>query len=937
MSIQTLAASILSQAQGTTDAGKISIALNSFINNSANLPTTVYNALTTGGCVITDSANVLLNLWLVRNACITNKHITPATAFPVSAFLSSIPVEYFAANPNVIDTLMKLIDENGKLVFADIKDFYSQAVGAAPITVNTVIAQDLCNIDTWKSTNQVINIYDASTPSITLYKNVLGDDLASLVKSWAGIKLRVTYGNATTNVTALTSGTQAAIVAADGLSWTGNALGAAFLIAAFPNVTPAGVCAAGTTVGSLTTLDIMKKYYPATSAPALPTTAQGVFAPEFTAIATYLPASSVSVAFNLVKSFINGVGKALMVNNCNKSFSVYTFIYFNYITSALIAANYSTIKIKDIATFVGKSTTFASGAFASNLTNYPALISSVSTCGSIFSCLSSLAYAASDVYSALLTDYILLAVAANEGTVVVKATDFDAYFNNYIKKLPLLKRLQGLTATAPVAGTGVDLSTVYICGNDKPNDIFDTIYANNIALQKTTGTLKTATQVTPVTSSDSAVPANILYAAALATYLVSLKPYAATPVAATAYGVPVITPDILASLCVNTATSVTYLSIVSNLLTYTSLNTLVFSCTTASENVSNYTTSATGTTKGGNQYSSLDAPVNSASGGLGLSSANKTAVLKKVASNASVTIASVVVAGIDNTTQATVSDKFTAVIETINSLVAGGTSYADVLNTPKGKWSNNADPIYALLLSFLDGTKQPSVTALNAVLDYMGANNLTFLDALTSLSTSSVTYATGSSTPTISFLAPSKAALTTSVTGGVQQVLLQLIMRARNNTDFDNINAAAGTTTPIKLAHLGAVLGSQTYADINRFTYVFSKYTSVELAAQFGYEQHVDSTNTPAKGSIVQSTTMKAAKFWILFKTNDVASLVGVVPADDLLGLTKPVYLYTTAGGINPVSTKTVFMFQPADIKAAYNLTDAQLAAAAAVNGLVLG
>ena len=681
----------------------------------------------------------------------------------------------------------------------------------------------------------------------------------------------------------------------------------------------------------------MKKYYPATSAPALPTTAQGVFAPEFTAIATYLPASSVSVAFNLVKSFINGVGKALMVNNCNKSFSVYTFIYFNYITSALIAANYSTIKIKDIATFVGKSTTFASGAFASNLTNYPALISSVSTCGSIFSCLSSLAYAASDVYSALLTDYILLAVAANEGTVVVKATDFDAYFNNYIKKLPLLKRLQGLTATAPVAGTGVDLSTVYICGNDKPNDIFDTIYANNIALQKTTGTLKTATQVTPVTSSDSAVPANILYAAALATYLVSLKPYAATPVAATAYGVPVITPDILASLCVNTATSVTYLSIVSNLLTYTSLNTLVFSCTTASENVSNYTTSATGTTKGGNQYSSLDAPVNSASGGLGLSSANKTAVLKKVASNASVTIASVVVAGIDNTTQATVSDKFTAVIETINSLVAGGTSYADVLNTPKGKWSNYADPIYALLLSFLDGAKQPSVTALNAVLDYMGANNLTFLDALTSLSTSSVTYATGSSTPTISFLAPSKAALTTSVTGGVQQVLLQLIMRARNNTDFDNINAAAGTTTPIKLAHLGAVLGSQTYADINRFTYVFSKYTSVELAAQFGYEQHVDSANTPAKGSIVQSTPMKAAKFWILFKTNDVASLVGTVPADDLLGLTKPVYLYTTAGGINPVSTKTVFMFQPADIKAAYNLTDAQLAAAAAVNGLVLG
>ena len=108
-------------------------------------------------------------------------------------------------------------------------------------------------------------------------------------------------------------------------------------------------------------------------------------------------------------------------------------------------------------------------------------------------------------------------------------------------------------------------------------------------------------------------------------------------------------------------------------------------------------------------------------------------------------------------------------------------------------------------MSFLDGAKQPSVTALNAVLDYMGANNLTFLDALTSLSTSSVTYATGSSTPTISFLAPSKAALTTSVTGGVQQVLLQLIMRARNNTDFDNINAAAGTTTPIKLAHLGAV------------------------------------------------------------------------------------------------------------------------------------
>ena len=147
MSIQTLAASILSQAQGTTDAGKISIALNSFINNSANLPTTVYNALTTGGCVITDSADVLLNLWLVRNACITNKHITPATAFPVSAFLSSIPVEYFAANPNVIDTLMKLIDENGKLVFADIKDFYSQAVGVTPITVGSGKAQDLCDID----------------------------------------------------------------------------------------------------------------------------------------------------------------------------------------------------------------------------------------------------------------------------------------------------------------------------------------------------------------------------------------------------------------------------------------------------------------------------------------------------------------------------------------------------------------------------------------------------------------------------------------------------------------------------------------------------------------------------------------------------------------------------------------------------------------------
>jgi hypothetical protein len=933
MSIETLAASILAQAQGTTDAGKISIALNSFINNSANLPTTVYNALTTGGCVITDSANVLLNLWLVRNACITNKHITPATAFPVSTFLSSIPVDYFAANPNVIDTFMKLIDENGKLVFADIKDFYSQAVGVTLTTVG-VAAQDLCNIDTWKSTNQVINIYNAPN---TLYKNVLGDDLASLVKSWAGIKTRVTYGNAVANAGALTAGTQNAVTAADGVSWTGGALGGTYLSLAFPNVTAAGLCAVGTTAGTLSTLAIMKQYYPATSAPALPTTAEGVFAPEFTAIAKYLSTSSVSVAFNLVKSFIDDVGKALMVNNCNKSFSVYTFIYFNYITSALIAANYSTIKIKDIATFVGKNTTFTTPSFGSNLTNYPALISSVSTCGSIFSCLSSLAYAASDVYTALLTDYILLAVAANEATVVVKAIDFDAYFNNYIKKLPLLKRLQGLTATAPVVGTGVGLSTVYICGNDKPNDIFDTIYANNIPLQKTTGTLTTAALFTPVASSDSAVPANILYAAALATYLVSLNTAPATPVSTTAFGVPVITPDILASLCVNTATSVTYLSIVTNLLTYTSLNTLVFSCTTASSNTSNYTNNtALANAIGAKQYSSLDAPSAGASaGGLGLSSANKTAVLKKVASNASVTVSSVVVAGIDNTTQAAVNDKFQGVIDTINSLVAGGTSYADVLNTPKGKWSNNADPIYALLLSFLDGKKQPSVSALNAVLDYMGANNLTFLDALTSLSTSSVTYA--GDVATISFIAPSKSALTTTVSVGVQQVLLQLIMRARNNTDFDNINAAAGTSTPIKLAHLGAVLGSQTYADINRFTYVFSKYTSVELAAQFGYEQHVDSTNTPAKGSIVQSTTMKAAKFWILFKTNDVASLVGVVPADDLFGLTKPVYSYTIAGGINPVSTKTVFMFQPADIKTAYNLTDAQVAASAAVNGLVLG
>jgi hypothetical protein len=182
------------------------------------------------------SDNAIQFVWDRRNAVVRASG-NPAS-FPIARLLAAISLTYYNANTNVLETFLQLVDEAGNSVFSGLNDFYMQAGGAGTLATGCV---DLCDIDIWQSSGQLIP-FGVNAASV----DVLASDAATLVKQWQSIKFRVAVPlSALTTVTAANSaGTT------DGISYDSTAKLTYLNNALAPVTTAAAATANITTLGS---------------------------------------------------------------------------------------------------------------------------------------------------------------------------------------------------------------------------------------------------------------------------------------------------------------------------------------------------------------------------------------------------------------------------------------------------------------------------------------------------------------------------------------------------------------------------------------------------------------------------------------------------------------------------------------------------------------
>jgi hypothetical protein len=891
------------------------------VANTNAVPAAVLRSLLANKIIFSDSSDTIYNMWSIRNDCVTNLGME-ASFFTIDLLLGNITTDYFKANDNVIDTLLHLVDENGAQLFASLPAFL---IEAANVTVSAN-CQDVFNIDDWKS-YQKISVDNSI---------VLASDLVTVIKTWTSIKLRITFAS-TTGTTAQVAGPTN-----DFIADTTTATRAAYIALAF---TTTGDVADPSVTAALNDGDILiatiayiKLLYPTGGAIAL----LPAPCPETSALtlANYAT-SSVDKAFQLIKSVWLNVTPSIMVSSVYSLFTSTTFIYENYINKSLLSQYYPLIKLSDVVTF------FKTGVTATdlklpyyNILSDPAITTASAFLG-VFTVLSVLGYSAAEAYK----------VCQSVITSAAIATEFDGFFGDYVKNLPLLTRLGGLS-TATIQQT---LSSTFLLGTDKVSDIYDTVFNNSKTdksiLAQIGGSAYTTTNVNTVSSAN-------LYAAAVAaavkgltgkysvgsivvsgtatadvaggaltftnaagsvasytafktgakTAVVKITNVGSTTTAAPTiadvsglkftpimvgntsktFGAPLINNDTLYTKAVNPNTAV-FSKVLSSLYT--------LSTATAQTNApaGPYVLVSLLTGAGATAF-----PVPSAT--LLTVTENLNALYKAIATANNVSVVNVVIAANANNNSDSTSEKLIVQLYTNDSI-----PLQQLLSLPAGNWSNDETPCQVFVniirnAATLDVEPRPYI---NALLDFAKEKI--------------------------------HVVLATDVIGDAE-VLEKLIFAARNDTDKNSIFLMMGANTESQLATISALLAVVNTNRISEFKYYLNQFTIFQLVDVLGEVVNAStlvnvstlSINTATNGATITGGSFSQSypactNFWPILYANQIELLVPHIPAEVLLTFARNVNMYsaTTNNSVGQVS-RLVFNFN--DVVKAYKLTEQQVA-----------
>ena len=883
------------------------------VANTNVVPAAVLRSLLANKIIFSDSSDTILNMWSIRNYCVSNLGMEESF-FTIDLLLANITATYFKANDNVIDTLLHLVDANGIPLFASLPAFL---IKAASVTASAD-CQDVLNIDDW-NTSQKISVDNSI---------VLASDLVTVCKTWTSIKLRISFAS-TTDTTAQVAGPTNDFIADT------TATRAAYIALAFTTVGVADPSVTATLTSAQVlakSLDYFKLLYPAGGAITL----LPAPCPESSALTlANFATSSVNAAFQLIKSVWLNVTPSVMVSTVSSLFTSTTFIYENYINKSLLSQYYPLVKLSDVVTF------FKTGATNTdfklpyyNILSDPAITTASAFLG-VFTVLSVLGYSAAEAYK----------VCQSVITTAAIATEFDKFFGDYVKNLPLLIRLGGLST----ATTQQTLSSTFLLGTDKVSDIYDTVFNNSktstsilariggtaytttipntvsadnlyaaavaVAVKALTGNVSVGSIIVGGTATADGTTTTLTFSAAgaVATYgsfktgakttsvkITNVGSYTTAPTIANVSGLT-FTPVMVGN------TSKTFgAPLINNDTLYTKVtnpSTAVFSKVLSSLYVLSTASAQTNTPSGPNVLVSL------LSAGAGLTAypvpsstllavtENLNALYKAIATANNVSVVNIVIAANANNTADTKSESLMIQLYTNDSIPLD-----QLLSLPAGNWSNDETPCQVLVnvireSATLDVDPRPYI---NALLDFAKVNI--------------------------------HIVLQTDVIGDAD-VLEKLIFAARNDTDKNSIFLMMGANTESQLATISALLANINTNRISEFKYYLNQFTIFQLVDGLGEVVNASSLvnvstlsiNTVTGGATITGGGFSqvypaCTNFWPILYANQIELLVPHIPAEVLLTFARNVNMYsvTTNNSVGQVS-RLVFNFN--DVVKAYNLT----------------
>jgi hypothetical protein len=868
----------------------VTLALTTFCANAVITDGDAFTLINGGlGLNVVDS---IQTIWSMRNALVKSTAIPDKTKFPIGSILNNISIENFKSNNTIINVLMSLVDEEGTQQFSSLIGFYKQICAS---TESTLLAggkvQDLRNIAQW-----------AESMSIVTDRTITAADLKTLCDTWASVNQRMTFastieGNASTTVPVVVAKSveNDNVGYTQAVSTTAATNKTAYLTAALNAgaVTPP----AGDSLAQILTAVIkaMDDIFAPTNTLAI----GGALTPQVKDATDYTPAdydnkSSVHIAFLLLKKLWAEITPDLYVTTFGSSTPspLNLLVWENYIT--LNGISKLGKSISDVITFVGNATYTAVGAnnlVAYDLPNYnlpsqPLLVASNPTFSAfhgLFVVLKTLGFAVAEVFEKCVAK-INVAFIAKEGIPLsatgdlstpaasqLRAANFDSVFNNFIKNLPLQKRLLTNLGTTTAAAAP---SNTFLLGTDLPSDIFDTVFINS------RGANKLYTTPTAITvDAGKTIAVDILYAASVAVRVVDLNGSNTL----STYGAPVITHDILYSKALNRNTAV-YSNVVANMFDIT-------------QTLGDFPKLVK---KGTAPY---DAVPTVADQKLKLSQENFDNLLGLFATSIKVPLVNMTLGHID-----TLQTKNQAEVLFNTLFVTQKVPLQTILDLAPGNWSNGVSPISLFteivrIQKIHNGTASVDLTATQKTV-----YNQAYLDlAKSNLGLVNVGF--------------------TALSDQNKVVLLNVLVPfVRNDADRNVILSLMGTTKKEQATILKSMVTNITYGDKTMYSFFFKNFSVSDLIeGGFGVP-------SLAEASTAIIVTSELPKTWPVFYKQNVSSLVGpnvtnpLVPAETVLAYRQSITSVNKQTGLNVGGgAVTSLVFSPASVQEAYGLSDSDL------------
>lgn len=912
----------------------------------------------------------IIQLWNLRNSAsfVPTKAdaVTDAdynAMFSINTLLGSIPRSYANSDfkSSMIDDLLSLRNPVEKtLIFSNWASFIA-ALKESTIGLNCI---DLADVD---------NVWKKCAIKITLTDTILAGDIAQYLKNWAAIKVRMDYaadfnnfisvtppnyvntgifdtvvstkattaeaGDAATALTGYFAGARPAANAKTAMiAFVGKAIetkGAAAGDAPVANPKLGDQATAGTVINVLATglnkdtnsttatLLVIKTLYTATGLLKLNAGAAIEEATyTFVDYASPTLAPSIDKAFKYVNYFFPKATREEFVNLFKDVFAAKKFIFDRIITVDLLSKYYATIKPADIIAFVGSAGLTLNGTIQSwpALINYSPVINTSTLVSSVFSAqfcvLAKLGYSAKVAFDACLANILSVDQgatepdAATEGIrIALRARDFDSYFGNYIKGLPLVDRLAGLKTLKTTPEKNLTPIFNLLTGADTQESIFTAILNNS-------GTLN------PIFSLASFTPVNIIVGQivdpitirtiVIADAMQVNKPTVPTiNTSSQAFGPPAMDYDTLYNKIPKFATEfVEMFSFNNNSYVISSKNSATANsanqCTTFLPNDANFV---------------LSKPKND--------NAFFEAIAKKYMLQPAIALLPkpdirVVSQNFELANKAATTTDLAA--ETVlNSLIfSDGYDAQNLLNLStfqpwmQGDKNQNGSIVKLFMMMIVDATTNKWNASYYAtqLLKYasVGTNGLAICaEAVKAITT---TASIGAQTDEAN-----KATNATTI----YNVLVQSASPLTNDVDCANIQTMMGSDTTTQLKQLDLILTKITLPQLSKYSYFFT-------SAAYSLSDLLGNLTPLTLQTTGLSNTTLGSQAWPTLLSNKIAFLAGkddkvqVSPAI-ILSYFRTITICDKSSGqsASSTSTATKFVFKPVDIQTAYGLTSEEL------------